>query len=57
MRWITTPAKDTTTVTLEKRPWGAADQFRANSRLKAQGYSNLIPGFIFLRFAEVRICS
>jgi type I restriction enzyme M protein len=32
----------------------AADQFRANSDLKAQEYSGPILGLIFLRFAEVR---
>jgi type I restriction enzyme M protein len=31
-----------------------ADQFRANSGLKAQEYSGPILGLIFLRFAEVR---
>ncbi|MGE3542082.1 MAG: hypothetical protein AB7N91_32280 [Candidatus Tectimicrobiota bacterium] len=35
MRWIAPPEKDTATVTLEKRLWDAADQFRANSGLKA----------------------
>lgn len=34
--------------------WDSADQFRANSGLKAQEYSGPIPGIIFLRFAEVR---
>ncbi|MQM31833.1 MAG: hypothetical protein CRU78_15470 [Candidatus Accumulibacter phosphatis] len=34
--------------------WDAADQFRANSGLKAQEYSGPILGLIFLRFAEVR---
>ena len=34
--------------------WDAADQFRANSGLKAQEYSSPILGLIFLRFAEVR---
>jgi type I restriction enzyme M protein len=54
LRWIATPEKNTDTVTLEKRLWGAADQFRANSGLKAQEYSGPILGLIFLRFAEVR---
>ena len=48
MRWIATPEKDTATVTLEKRLWDAADQFRANSGLKAQEYSGPILGLIFL---------
>src|SRR6185503_11471019 len=54
MQWIAPAEKDTTTVTLEKRLWDAADQFRANSGLKAQEYSGPILGLIFLRFAEVR---
>jgi type I restriction enzyme M protein len=54
LRWIATPEKDTATATLEKRLWDAADQFRANSGLKAQEYSGPILGLIFLRFAEVR---
>ncbi len=43
--------------TLEKRLWDAADQFRANSGLKAQEYSGPILGLIFLRFAEVRFAA
>lgn len=54
MRWIATPEKDDATATLEKNLWAAADQFRANSGLKAQEYSSPILGLIFLRFAEVR---
>jgi len=54
MRWIAAPEKDTAAVTLEKRLWEAADQFRANSGLKAQEYSGPILGLIFLRFAEMR---
>ena len=54
MQWIAPPEKDTTTATLEKRLWDAADQLRANSGLKAQEYSGPILGLIFLRFAEVR---
>jgi type I restriction enzyme M protein len=54
LRWIAPPEKDTATATLEKRLWDAADQFRANSGLKAQEYSGPILGLIFLRFAEVR---
>jgi len=52
LRWIAPTEKDTTTVTLEKRFWDAADQFRANSGLKPQEYSGPILGLIFLRFAE-----
>ena len=54
MHWVAPSEKDTATVTLEKRLWDAADQFRANSGLKAQEYSGPILGLIFLRFAEVR---
>ena len=54
MHWIAPAAKDTAIATLEKRLWDAADQFRANSGLKAQEYSGPILGLIFLRFAEVR---
>ena len=54
MQWIAPTEKDKATETLEKRLWDAADQFRANSGLKAQEYSGPILGLIFLRFAEVR---
>ncbi len=54
MLWIAPSEKDTAAVTLEKRLWDSADQFRANSGLKAQEYSGPILGLIFLRFAEVR---
>jgi len=37
MRWIAPTEKDTASTSLEKRLWDAADQFRANSGLKAQG--------------------
>jgi type I restriction enzyme M protein len=57
MKWIAQPGKDTAAITLEKRLWDAADQFRANSGLKAQEYSGPILGLIFLRFAEVRFNS
>jgi type I restriction enzyme M protein len=54
MQWIAPSEKDTGNETLEKRLWAAADQFRANSGLKAQEYSAPVLGLIFLRFAEVR---
>lgn len=38
MQWIASTAKYAETVTLEKRLWDAADQFRANSDLKAKVY-------------------
>ncbi len=54
MSWIAPSEKDAASTSLEKRLWDAADQFRANSGLKAQEYSGPILGLIFLRFAEVR---
>jgi type I restriction enzyme M protein len=54
MHWTAPSEKDTAAATLEKRLWDSADQFRANSGLKAQEYSGPILGLIFLRFAEVR---
>jgi len=54
LQWIAPTEKDSATVTLEKRLWDAADQFRANSGLKAQEYSGPILGLIFLRFAQAR---
>ena len=57
MNWIAPSEKDTATETLEKRLWAAADQFRANSGLKAQEYSAPVLGLIFLRFAEVRFAA
>jgi type I restriction enzyme M protein len=35
MRWVAPTEKDTAKQTLEKRLWAAADQFLANSGLKA----------------------
>lgn len=54
MHWIAPSEKDTASTALEKRLWDAADQFRANSGLKAQEYSGPILGLIFLRFADAR---
>jgi len=54
MQWIAPSEKDAATSTLERNLWLAADQFRANSDLKAQQYSGPILGLIFLRFAEAR---
>jgi len=54
MKWIALSAKDTSAASFEKNLWNAADQFRANSGLKAQEYAAPILGLIFLRFAEVR---
>ena len=57
MQWIAPSEKDTDNAALEKRLWAAADQFRANSGLKAQEYSAPVLGLIFLRFAEVRFAT
>jgi len=54
MHWVAPSEKDATNGTLEKRLWESADQFRANSGLKAQEPFGPILGTIFLRFAEVR---
>ena len=54
MRWVAPTEKNTANQTLEKRLWAAADQFRANSGLKAGEYSGPVLGLIFLRFAEAR---
>lgn len=39
MIWTAPTEKDTGNTALEKRLWDAADQLRANSGLKSQGYS------------------
>lgn len=52
LHWIATTENDTAAVTRKKGLWGAADQFRANSRLKSQEYSAPTLGLIFVRFAE-----
>ena len=57
MYWIAPSEKDPISGTLEKRLWDSADQFRANSGLKAQEYSGPILGIIFLRFAEARFAA
>ena len=54
MRWIAPSEKDINNAALERRLWDAADDFRANSGLKAQEYSGPILGLIFLRFVEAR---
>ncbi len=40
------------TTEIEKRLWNAADEFRANSKLKASEYSVPVLGLIFLRYAD-----
>src|SRR5437879_12883307 len=37
---------------VEKRLWEAADELRANSKLKASEYSVPVLGLIFLRYAD-----
>ena len=44
MRWIAPTQKDEANHQLEKRLWAAADQFRANSGLKAGEYSGPVLG-------------
>ena len=52
MRWVAPAEKDAATDTVERRRWESADQFRANSGLKAGQYSTPLLGLIFFRFAE-----
>jgi type I restriction enzyme M protein len=40
------------TTELERRLWGAADELRANSKLKSSEYSVPVLGLIFLRYAD-----
>jgi type I restriction enzyme M protein len=40
------------TTELERRLWGVADEFRANSKLKSSEYSVPVLGLIFLRYAD-----
>ncbi|MFH1043578.1 MAG: hypothetical protein V1796_00610, partial [Pseudomonadota bacterium] len=46
MRWVAPTEKDSANKTLEKRLWAAADQFRANSGLKAAPYSAPVLGLM-----------
>lgn len=39
---------------IEKKLWGAADDLRANSKLKSSEYSVPVLGLIFLRFADFK---
>ncbi|MFW6731432.1 MAG: type I restriction-modification system subunit M [Synechococcus sp.] len=52
--WVAPAERDLGKAAMEKSLWEAADQFRANSGLKAQEYSAPILGLIFLRFADAR---
>ncbi len=40
------------TTGIEKRLWDAADDLRANSKLKSSEYSMPVLGLIFLRYAD-----
>lgn len=42
---------------LEQRLWGAADELRANSGLKASEYGTPVLGLIFLRFADAKFAA
>jgi len=42
---------------LENRLWGAANELRANSKLKASEYSIPVLGLIFLRYAGVKFAA
>ena len=50
-RFATTTMPANTTE-LEKRLWSAADELRANSKLKSSEYSVPVLGLIFLRYAD-----
>ena len=39
---------------IEQRLWDAADELRANSKLKSSEYSVQVLGLIFLRFADYK---
>ena len=39
---------------IEKKLWEAADELRANSKLKASEYSVPVLGLIFLRYADAK---
>jgi hypothetical protein len=49
MRWVAPTEKDEANHQLEKRLWAAADQFRANSGLKAEQYSTTVFGLVDLK--------
>src|SRR5512143_2051167 len=40
------------TTEIEKRLWDAADELRANSKLKSSEYSVPVLGLVFLRYAD-----
>ncbi len=48
-------ANNTASNGLESRLWGAADELRANSKLKSSEYSVPVLGLIFLRYADFKL--
>ena len=42
---------------IEKRLWDAADELRANSKLKSSEYSIPVLGLIFLRYADQKFAA
>src|SRR5256885_16675970 len=42
---------------LERRLWDAADELRANSKLKSSEYSVPVLGLIFLRYADFKFAA
>ena len=47
-------ANNTAVTGLESGLWGAADELRANSKLKSSEYSVPVLGLIFLRYADFK---
>ena len=45
------------TTDIEKRLWAAADELRANSKLKSSEYSVPVLGLIFLRYADYKFAN
>jgi type I restriction enzyme M protein len=41
----------------ENRLWTAADELRANSKMRASEYSTPVLGLIFLRYADVKFAA
>jgi len=41
---------------IEKQLWNAADELRANSKMRSSEYSTPVLGLIFLRYADFRFC-
>jgi len=55
LHWIAPTEKDAATTSLEKRLWDAADQFRADSGIKAQESFGPILHILVLGLAEARL--